>query len=172
MGGRRPTPVSLKLLRGNPGKRRIGDVFQPPQPPKPPDPPSFLTGHALEEWRRIAPGLALFRLLSDFDTMPLAAYCVSYARWRDAEELLKGLADIDPQARGLLVRGSKGQAKANPLIQVAREAAHDMVRYASEFGFSPAARSRISAGVSLLNRPDEGKFAGLLGRLEPPPTGA
>jgi phage terminase small subunit len=71
----RPTPVRLNLLRGNPGKRRIGNVFEPPKPPEPPDPPPFLTGYALEEWRRVAPGLSLFGLLHDFDVMPLAAYC-------------------------------------------------------------------------------------------------
>jgi hypothetical protein len=49
MPGPRPTPLRLKLLRGNPGKRVIRDGFEPPQTPEPPDPPSFLTGYALEE---------------------------------------------------------------------------------------------------------------------------
>jgi phage terminase small subunit len=62
MPGPRPTPLRLKLLRGNPGKRVIRDGFEPPQTPEPPDPPSFLTGYALEEWHRIAPGLCLYGL--------------------------------------------------------------------------------------------------------------
>ena len=49
MPSSRPTPVRLKLLRGNPGKRRIGEVFEPPKPPAPPEPPEFLTGYAREE---------------------------------------------------------------------------------------------------------------------------
>ena len=117
MAGRRPKPIQLRLLQGNPGKRAIRGVFEPPRPPQPPDPPPFLSGDALAEWKRVAPGLALFGLLSNFDVMPLAAYCVAYQRWREAEELLKQLANVDDKAHGLLVKGSKNQAKANPLIR-------------------------------------------------------
>ena len=159
MRGPRPTPVRLKLLRGNPGQRRIGQVFEPPPPPEPPEPPAFLQGEARKEWDRVAPGLALFRLLTEFDVQTLSAYCVAYARWRRAEELLKDLAERDPATHALLIRGSKGQARSNPLVQIAREAAADMVRYASEFGFSPAARSRIAGG---LGAPQPSKFHGLL----------
>jgi P27 family predicted phage terminase small subunit len=163
MAGRRPTPVRLKLLRGNPGQRRIGDVFEPPKPSEPPKPPSFLAGHALEEWGRVAPNLTLLGLLTDLDVTTLAAYCVAYQHWRTAEELLKELAEVHPKAHGLLVRGSKGQAKSNPLLQVSREAAADMVRIAAEFGFSPAARSRIAAGIGGFGPRPPSKFDGLLG---------
>jgi P27 family predicted phage terminase small subunit len=166
MASPRPTPVRLKLLRGNPGKRRIGYVFEPP-PPEPPDPPEFLTGYALEEWRRVAPGLSLFGLLHAFDVMPLSAYCLAYQHWRTAEEKLAAMALLDDKMHGLLVKGSKGQPVPNPLLDIARMAARDMVRFASEFGFSPAARSRISAGISLVPPPPS-KFDGLLGRPGPP----
>jgi P27 family predicted phage terminase small subunit len=165
MPGPRPMPIRLKLLRGNPGKRALKGVFEPPRPPEPPEPPEFLSGHALAEWRRIASGLALFGLLTDLDVMPLAAYCTSYQRWRDAEELLAELAKVDDRARGLLIKGSKGQARSNPLVQIAREAANDMVRFAGEFGFSPAARARISAGP-FTQPPSSGKFAGLLAGVD------
>ena len=85
MRGPRPQPVKLKLLRGNPGQRRIGQVFEPPKPPRPPDPPAFLSGEALAEWHRVVPSLMLFGLLQETDTMVLAAYCVSAARWKDVE---------------------------------------------------------------------------------------
>jgi phage terminase small subunit len=84
MASPRPIPVRLKLLRGNPGKQRLGDVFDPPQPPEPPRPPEFLSGYALEEWNRVAPGLFLFGLLSMFDVHTLAAYCVAYQHRRTA----------------------------------------------------------------------------------------
>ena len=54
------------------------------------------------------------------------------------------------------------QARSNPLVQIAREAANDMVRYAAEFDFSPAARSRIAAGVGPFTPPPGGKFEDLL----------
>jgi P27 family predicted phage terminase small subunit len=164
MSGPRPQAVRLKLLRGNPGRRPIRGLFDPPQPPEPPEPPPFLKGYALEEWRRVAPGLTLFGLLTELDVTPLAAYCMAYEHWRTAEEMLKQLADADPRAHALLIKGSKGQPRSNPLIQIAREAANDMIRCASEFGFSPAARSRIALGP--FAQPPSGKFTGLIAGSE------
>lgn len=158
MPGPRPMPTRLKLLRGNPGKRAIRASFEPPQPPLPLEPPEFLTGYARDEWDRVAPGLHLFGLLTAVDIMPLAAYCDAFNRWRTAVEAFDRVAQLDPAMHGLLVKGSEGQARPNPLAKIAAEAAADMVRFASEFGFGPAARSRISAGAD----PGDGKFSGLL----------
>jgi P27 family predicted phage terminase small subunit len=163
MPGPRPQPIALRLLRGNPSKRPVRRGFEPPQPPEPPAPPPFLSGYALEEWHRVAPGLTLFGLLTELDVATLAAYCVAFQTWRQSEELLAQLADADEKAHGLLVRGSKGQPRANPLLQIAREAASDMIRAATEFGFSPAARSRIALGIGgPFARPPASKFDGLL----------
>jgi P27 family predicted phage terminase small subunit len=163
MPGPPPQPIALRLLRGNPSKRPIQKGFGPPRPPAPPSPPDFLTGYAREEWDRIAPGLHLFGLLSDVDVMPLAAYCESFKRWKTAVEALDKVAVLDPNMHGLLVKGSEGQARPNPLIRIAAEAAIDMIRVAGEFGFSPAARSRIAMGP----RPGPGKFDGFLGGDDP-----
>jgi phage terminase small subunit len=46
------------------------------------------------------------------------------------------------------------------LVRIAGRAGADMVKYASQFGFTPVARSRIAAGP--FNQPP-GKFCGLLG---------
>jgi P27 family predicted phage terminase small subunit len=69
------------------------------------------------------------------------------------------MAERDGATRGLLVKRLDGNAARNPLVKIAADAASDMVRYAAEFGFSPAARARIAAGVHA--QPD-GKFDGLL----------
>src|SRR5690348_3709942 len=88
MAGRRPTPTTLKVLRGNPGKRPLN-----PKEPKPPTAipiaPQHLTEIAKAEWDRIAPKLAQLGLLTDLDRAALAAYCCAYARWSEAEEALK-----------------------------------------------------------------------------------
>jgi P27 family predicted phage terminase small subunit len=107
-----------------------------------PDPPPFLRGHAADEWRRVAVELHAIGLLSALDVMPLAAYCAAYARWRQAEELLATMAAHHPAEVGLLIRTADGVAR-NPIAKIASRAAADMVRYASEFGFSPAARARL-----------------------------
>jgi P27 family predicted phage terminase small subunit len=99
-----------------------------------------LAGDALEEWLRVAPGLHLFGLLSQADVMPLAGYCTSFARWKTALETFNRVAANDPVMHGLLVKGSEGQPRSNPLVRIPSEAAADMLRFASEFGFTPAAR--------------------------------
>lgn len=159
--GRPPTPTYLKILRGNPGQRRL-----PQNEPKPdilanvPDPPAFLEDYAREEWLRIAAQLCRLGLLTAVDIHPLAAYCQSYARWRTAEEVLAEMKRDDPKGRGLMLRAGNGSAMHNPLVQVATRASMDMLRFAVEFGLTPSARARIAAGPD----GDGGgsKFSGLL----------
>jgi P27 family predicted phage terminase small subunit len=162
MSGPPPTPNVLKLLRGNPGKRRIRPEPIPQVPAEVPEAPAFLVGHASDEWHRVAPELYSLKLLTVLDVQPLAAYCVAYARWRTAEEALAEMAKRDATTSGLLIEVSSGDAAQNPLVGIARRACRDMVRFAGEFGMSPAARARISAGVGY-EPPGGGKFGGLIG---------
>jgi P27 family predicted phage terminase small subunit len=158
--GPRPIPTQLKLLRGNPGKQRLrDDPLRPEQSLDVPDPPAFITGYAADEWYAVATELHRLGVLTKVDCAPLAAYCYAYGQWRDAAEMLASMAN-EP-ARGLVILGTLGKAVENPLIYIARKAAADMMRYAAEFGLTPAARSRITGGN---NGDDEqgSKFAGLL----------
>ena len=160
--GPRPVPTQLKLLRGNPGKERLRcDQLRPEQLIDVPDPPAHITGYAADEWWTVATELHRLGVLTKVDCAPLAAYCYAYGQWRDAAEALAGMAS-EP-VRGLVVRTGNGGPTENPLIYIARKAAADMMRYAAEFGLTPAARSRITGGN---NGDDEqgSKFAGLLAR--------
>src|SRR5919108_3560121 len=96
--GPAPTPTALKLLLGNPGKRPLPKGDPRPTPGVPPC-PSWLEGEARKEWRRITPELRALGLLTAVDRAALAAYCQSYARWRQAEEVLS--------RRGLVVELAK-----------------------------------------------------------------
>jgi P27 family predicted phage terminase small subunit len=159
--GPRPQPTYLKLLKGNPGKRPLNENEpQPAIPENCPKPPSFLSGHGLDMWWELAPELYRLRLLSMLDVAPLAAFCVSYARWRESEELLQRLAVGDPM-HGLLIK-HENTVEVNPLVSVSRKAAEQMIRIAGEFGMSPAARTRIAAGVGHQSN-FFGKFDGLIG---------
>jgi P27 family predicted phage terminase small subunit len=69
----------------------------------------------------------------------------------------------DETTHGLLVkRGSDGNAVRNPLVQIAADAANNMLRFAREFGLTPLARSRVASGGGY-EPPGGGKFDGLLG---------
>jgi P27 family predicted phage terminase small subunit len=59
----------------------------------------------------------------------------------------------------LMVKTRHGSVMQNPLFLTMRQAASDMVRYASEFGFTPAARIRVSIVEA---QPEPGKFDDLL----------
>jgi P27 family predicted phage terminase small subunit len=161
MPGPRPIPTQLKLLRGNPGHQKLNkNEPQPPRTAEPPECPSFLASFALDEWHRVSRGLWLLGLLTELDVMPLSAYCIAYQHWREAEEALAHIAERDPQTRGLLIKTAEGNARINPLLRASASAAADMVRFASEFGFSPAARSRVASGIAYELAP--GKFDGLI----------
>jgi P27 family predicted phage terminase small subunit len=160
--GRPPTPTHLRVLRGVPDKRPINRPEPMPIVPIqiPPAPP-FLVGHALEEWDRIAVELHRLNLLTIVDIHVLAAYCQAFHIWRTATETYTTMAERDPVTSGLMIKAGKNATPMqNPVYLTARQAANDMVRYAAEFGLSPAARARIAAGIYQEQRPS--KFDGLL----------
>lgn len=157
--GRKPKPAHLRLIEGNPRQKPI------PNEPKPtagelPAPPEFLSKDAKEEWHRVSLELYRLGLLTQVDIGPLAAYCQSYGRWMQAERAIAKMAEKDQLTGGLMIKTTNGNAIQNPLVGTAHKAASDMVRYASEFGLTPAARARLSVGP--VNAP-KSKFDGLLG---------
>ena len=85
--GRKPKPTKLKLLHGNPGKRKINDK-EPDPDVCIPDMPDFLSELAVAEWEYIAPKLERLGLLSEIDHAGLAAYCQAYGRWAAVEKML------------------------------------------------------------------------------------
>jgi P27 family predicted phage terminase small subunit len=154
-------PTHLKLLRGNPGKRALNrNEPQPTIPPEPPGPPAFLMPAAKDEWWRAGPELHRLGLLTALDLMPFAAYCQACGRWQEAERLLAQQAERDPETGALLIKTSTGSLMQNPLLRVAVTAAADMIRYAAEFGMSPAARSRVAGSFAAQLAPS--KFGHLI----------
>jgi P27 family predicted phage terminase small subunit len=147
MGKRGPPrmPTHLRLLRGNPGNHAINkNEPQPEQTPTAPDPPDYLVGFAKDEWVRVCVELYSMKLLAKVDLQPLAAYCQAYAVFRTAVDTYNEMAARDPATRAIMVKAKTGTPLQNPVLQIMRHAANDMVRFAAEFGFTPSARSRIS----------------------------
>ena len=135
MRGRRPKPTRLKLLTGNPGKRALNK-----HEPRPecviPECPSELGPVAQREWDRLVGELARLRMLTNLDRAALAAYCSAYALWAEATEAI--------QKFGTMVKSPSGFPIQSPYVSVANRQAEIMMRIASEFGFTPASRSRIA----------------------------
>ena len=77
------------------------------------------------------------RVLTNLDRAALAAYCGAYALWAEATEAI--------QKYGTMVKSPTGFPIQSPYVSIANRQAEIMMRIASEFGFTPASRSRISA---------------------------
>ena len=158
MKGRKPKPTKLKLLEGNPGKRKIKK--DPDVSSGIPSPPPHLDKYAKQEWKRLAVGLHTVGILYDVDRAVFAAYCQAYSRWRSAEELIQEVSQ-GSAASALVTKSTKGTIIKHPLIDISEKAAAAMVKYASDFGLSPVARARLAIDP---DKNKKGGFEGLMGR--------
>jgi len=156
--GRHKKPAALKVIEGNPGKKRI--PTEPIPPEGMPTQPEFLDDYARTEWDRIVDGLYAMKVLAEIDQQVLAAYCTAYSRWRHAEDELQKLSAKGGTIAGLVQKTISGNWIQQPLIGIANKAAGDMVRYASEFGIGAAARAKLGVDSG---KGKESKFTGLIG---------
>jgi P27 family predicted phage terminase small subunit len=153
-------PAHLKILRGNTTHRRIAPEVEPTVSATTPEPPAFLTVDAKAEWRRVVAEAYRLRLLTVVDEPAFAAYCLAYGRWVAAEKSIAKMAKGDAATCGLMIKSDTGNTIKNPLVAISSQACSEMVKYACEFGFTPASRARIAAGIAGTGR---SKFAGLVG---------
>jgi P27 family predicted phage terminase small subunit len=135
MRGRRPKPTRLKVLTGNPGKRPLNDA-EPRPDVAIPECPTELGPLARREWDRLVGELITLRLLTNLDRAALAAYCGAYALWAEATGAI--------QKYGAMIKSPTGYPVQSPYVAIANRQAEIMMRIASEFGFTPASRSRIA----------------------------
>jgi P27 family predicted phage terminase small subunit len=129
-------PTALKLIAGNPGKKSL-----PKGEPKPkieaPSQPKHLSAEARAEWDRLAPILVRLKLLSNLDRAAFAAYCQAWARHVEAEEQIAKASALAFTHNGFPI--------VNPWVTISKQAVDQMCKFLSEFGLTPAARTRISA---------------------------
>ena len=84
----------------------------------------------------MVPQLDDMGVLTKIDRSALEAYCVSYAKWRDAEE---GLRRFGPVFKPM----ASGYVPPSPYVALARSALEEMRRFMQEFGMTPASRTRL-----------------------------
>lgn len=134
MAGRRPKPTEMKRLAGNPGKRQLNEREPAPRAMLPVC-PAHVQGEARKEWRRMGRQLIDLGVMTSVDKAGLAAYCVAYARWVEAELQVTKLGTVVKTANGNLIQ--------NPYLAVANRAMEQMTKMAGEFGMTPSSRSRV-----------------------------
>ena len=132
--GRPRKPTALKALAGFPGRRPSNDDEPRPEV-KAPKMPAWLDDEAKRIWRKLVRQLVDMRVLTRLDEGAMTSYCILASRMRRAEE---GIAKS-----GLIIKDSKGRPMTSPYVKIANECITSMLRIATEFGLTPASRSKI-----------------------------
>ena len=123
MAGRKPKPTAIKKLEGNPGKRKLNT--KEPIPAKGmPECPDWLLLEAKKEWERLCDLMNQMGVLTEVDMAAFAAYCQSYARWKEAQE------HIDSE--GSTFETDKGYQQQTPWVGIANTNQKLMLQAASE----------------------------------------
>lgn len=141
MGARGPakTPTVLNDLRGNPGKR--GRNHGEPRPGgKTPPAPRWMSAAAKREWRKLAPRLHQVGLLTEIDGLALAMLCEAVGQYVEGKEIV--------EREGAIAVSDQGNVYQHPAVALMKTARGEILKWAREFGMTPAARTRINVEVA------------------------
>jgi P27 family predicted phage terminase small subunit len=136
------TPSKLKVLRGTDRKDRAN-----PAEPNPPalsanaEPPEWLELSDLAKvaWNDIAPMLRAMHVLTQADVVGLSLLCDALAGYVTAKRT------IGEEGAVYWTSGKAPMRRAHPAVGIAGENSKFAKAMLSEFGLTPAARSRVSA---------------------------
>jgi P27 family predicted phage terminase small subunit len=153
-----PKPAALKLLNGRgPGKDSAGrPVVDVPHDRTPPRMPNVIREDpvAEEEWNRVVPGLNRLKILKPEDMATMTAYCLTWSQYLDA----KAQVDREGITIYVTVKGSGGETTrkpiANPAYKVMAERQTALLRFAKEFGLTPASEAAAWNGKDDTSKAD------------------
>jgi P27 family predicted phage terminase small subunit len=143
--GRRPKPTALKVLQGNPGKRKLNQ-----QEPKPPQGsvtvPETLSGVAKAVWLEVAPVAIAMGTLTTADVAAFSKYCEleSTARLASAQKDREGFSVFLVTTMVDSAGNEHMNVKEHPAIKLERNTAGALRPYYEKFGLEPVGRARIS----------------------------
>ena len=131
--GRKPTPSIVKKLTGNPGKRKF-NAREPKAAVGLPKCPQHITGEARREWKRIGAQMVEEKRMAPRYKAALAAYCVAWGRWADAEKHVQEFGTVIKSPSGFLIQ--------SPYLPIANKAWSQMMKALAELGISPTSQAR------------------------------
>jgi len=135
MRGRKPKPAELKIVQGTFRKDRDN-------PRKPAahgylnEPPEHLNEEQKQIWRQAIED-APKALLKKIDLSNFEVWVVSYSTYRECQRLLAKTSQV--------MKTTHGNWITNPILTNMNKQAQLMLKAASEMGFTPASRSRVTA---------------------------
>ena len=142
MKGQKPTPAALQHSLGDPskrGKRKVLDLVRSEARGARglPDCPPHLAGLARKQYKFWVEQLELMELDHQPDGAALEAACVQYARAVEIDREIKTLGAADPRDMSAIAS----------LMRLSNTSWSLVVKFASEFGFTPISRTRTLAGM-------------------------
>ena len=123
--------------RGPIGKLRVVSSQDNIPRPKPgvPTCPAWLCDKARAEWHRVAGPLYDLGLLTEIDQYTLGMYCETWARYLNAEEVLR--------KEGLTLIMPSGVVKQRPEYFILKDCLVELRAFIKLFGLSPESRMRM-----------------------------
>ena len=139
--GRKPVPTNLHILNGNPSRKKDLGKKEPKPTPivKTPKPPPWMNPEGKKAWKRLSPELERLGLLTTADLETFTAACQSYGLWVECEQYLKKHG----RTYGYTNKAGETNDIARPEVKIGQKALDQFKGLMSEFGLSPAARTRI-----------------------------
>lgn len=144
---RRPKPTALKLLNGNPGHRKLRPDINITQDLG--ECPHWFDKEQGATWDHIKDACPV-GMLKETDRATMTAFCEHAVAHARACQALKG--------QPLVVKQASGRIAANPLLSIKQAESYAVRLYATELGFTPAARTRVHVDASA----DANEFDSLL----------
>jgi P27 family predicted phage terminase small subunit len=140
MSRQNPKPTALKKVLGTARKDRT--VANEPKPLAlvSLDPPAHIQGEAASLWKRLAPILDRMGVLTEADVDAFEALCIAWADWKDA---LAAIAEDGAYYQTFSESGM--MRRAHPALGVRNDAWRRVIAGMSEFGLTPASRTKVSA---------------------------
>lgn len=147
MPGRRPKPLAMHALNGNPSmmsKAELSGSDNPRPDPGLPEMPKGMPKAARREWKQVTKLLLANGLLTNVDGKALAGYCICFARQEEAQKLIDKFGPVI-QTSFLNREGDViiGDLKANPAVAMADKWLARMKSFLVEFGLTPASRRNL-----------------------------
>jgi P27 family predicted phage terminase small subunit len=152
MRGRKPKPNVLKVLQGNPGKRKVKRDLQQDMIENKKSSiskinyPKWYPKKAAEFIESLKPHLIEIGTIIELDRAGLLALGLTWHRLLLCNKVLL-------EEEGYTIEGHRGTVVKHPLTTVLRQAESQFIRWCQEFGLSPAARVRLPAKSKIENDP-------------------
>ena len=142
MRGRKPVPVQLRVLRGNPGQRRLPAVRPAADGLPERCPPELVDEEARAEWRKTIAPLARRQHVLASDRAMAVSHCAVWAQWRS----LVTEAERHP---AIVPVGPHKYLRPHPARLLAERALRVLLAIDIELGLTPASRGRVTVAGPL-----------------------